>query len=472
MSASSMEIPVFHISFCIPQGKEFPFEDPSEIPLIESNVSPTDFKLHSIVSTILISLAKDISFHHGKAFPEGLRCRVILSQHSGVEVDDQYIGGLLKTAFEGVGCPVPVAVARDSGMMGLKQAAVSEQVRKVAIAQLQSEVLFFDPVSTMLFKGGQRGPFVVDMRISQFSPANKGGGLTTAAFRFPHMYAEMLDRFEYRRINEDLEVCIVGPGLQSKAKSLAYCPQLAELMAIFPRGRFTLLDNDTKALEVMKGQIERMKVIAYDPLVFRTLIMDIPENYCKAPDTMQPGLKLMADYWTTKAKAPKNVGEMLKGTCEASMLLLNVDSGQVGVREFDINTPTFASEEQYDVMVATMSILLAFGGGKVDIKKIFPSYLNALKENGSLYMDAQLMQAVLLPAYDCVTPEKLAEKLSKELDGNFSVRRVGLESYQKENTCDIGLLPRFDLVSVSSDQKGTPTITTSTIYVLTKESES
>jgi len=165
MSAIATEIPVVQISLCVPAVGEFSFKCPSEIPVNAHNIRPADVKIHPIVMNILISIAKDTAFHHGKAFPDGLRFRATLSQEKGVEIDDQRFANLIKISHDGLGCPVPVTTARNVGMMHVKQAVVSEQVRRAASVQLRAESIFFDPVSAMLFQAGQKEPLVVDLQI-------------------------------------------------------------------------------------------------------------------------------------------------------------------------------------------------------------------------------------------------------------------------------------------------------------------
>ena len=150
-------------------------------------------------------------------------------------------------------------------------------------------------------------------------------------------------------------------------------------------------------------------------------------------------------------------------------MLLNVESKAVDVKEFDINSPSFTEDDRFDVMIATMSMVLAFDEGKPDIQQVFPKYLAALNSQGALYIDAPLFNDILMPAYECDTAEEFAAKLSKELNTVFSVKRLGIESYLPGSNGDVTILPSPALADMKKTDRGFNSITTSTVFVLNKD---
>jgi hypothetical protein len=73
-----------------------------------------------------------------------------------------------------------------------------------------------------------------------------------------------------------------------------------------------------------------------------------------------------------------------------------------------------------------------------------------------------------MPALSCPSPEEVATLLSEEAGVKFSLDRIGLETYLPKTAGDVGSLPNPDLFSAKNDDRGIVSITTHSVFVLTK----
>ena len=465
MSASSM--PTYKISLSVPNSDEYPFEDPSDIPVASKQLNPIDAEVHPVAIQLFDSIAKDIAFRLRSDFKETIAFRVSLSQTEGTTIHDERFSALHRKITEGVVAGIPL---RQVGMLNiehLKRVEVDAESEKAYCLQAKEPCAFIDVSSYLLWEKGVRAPVDVNLEISRFVPMSQGGGLTTVAFRFPHMYLDMITRFAEKRRLGDLKVCIVGPGLHRPDGKLGFCSQFVELKALFPNAEFLLLDKDRDALKFLDGQLKKMKVAAYDPLVFRAITLEVADNSLLAPAIFQPMLTEIKDEWATSARISSNAKEMLDGYGEIKPMMINVNPEQIELRYFDINTSKFKEGEKFDVMVATLSLILAFCEEEsAKIEEVFTKFLDKLNDEGSLYIDAPLMHKVLIPAFGCESPEGVIEFISVKTGVPFNLERLGLETYLTDSAGDSGTLPNPNIRSGKKDHMAS--ITTHSIYVLTK----
>lgn len=464
-------LPKLQLTFTIPNTDEYPFTEPDHIPISSSSLVPSDAKINATVMTIIEGISRDIVFQLKKDFKENITLRITVSQNEGVVIDNERLSKLFHDNIKGVCAAVPTRLVKSAGLSHLKRVEVSDADKTRYEAQMGQPCTFFDTASLMLFQAGVKRPETVEVELSGFQGLGKGGGLTTAAFRFPHMYLDMFKRFGDKR-KEDLKVCIVGPGLHRPGGKLGYCSQFVELKAMFPNARFLLLDNDASAIEYLDGQYKKMKAAAYDPLVARMLTFQFDDNPYRAPEKFQPMLAEMKAEMAACAKFPPNAKEMLDGYGGIKTMMLGVDSEKIELREFDINTSAFESGEKFDVMVATMSICLALAKGRVEnMKAVMQKYIDALSINGSLYIDAALMDQILMPALDCDSPDEVMAILAERSGVKLEIDRVGLEEYLPSTVGDAGTLPNPNIAAASKDDKKIESITTHTVYVITNKGD-
>lgn len=466
MSASVL--PKLKLSFLVPDEEVYPFSEPGQIPIISSSLESSDSAINQVAAEMIIGIARDFAFLLKRDLKHTISMQIKLFQEEGIVINDPRYAALFNDNVKGMGVAVPTALVEEVGLAHLKKSEVDKDEIKRGELQIGEPCIIVNPFAFLMWQNGIKEPIELNMEISGFHAKGKGGGLTTAAFRFPHMYLDMVSRFEGRRRNE-LKVCIVGPGLQKPDGKLGFCSQFVELKALFPKAHFLLLDNDTEALAYLEKQFKGVKAAAYDPLTLRMLTFDqLKTNVLLAPEKFQPMLAEMKNELAACAKFPSNAKEMLQGFGEIKQMMLEVNPDYIELREFDINTSEFKGDEKFDVMVATMSICLALSeGDPQDFKKIMLKYVERLNKEGSLYIDSGLMHQILIPALGCDNPEEVAALLSEEAGVKFSLDRVGLETYLPETAGDIGSLPNPDLFSARNDDRGIVSITTHSVFVLT-----
>src|ERR1700733_4483932 len=68
-------------------------------------------------------------------------------------------------------------------------------------------------------------------------------GQLTGTLRFPHMLKYFFDDLENQRKADDTKVCIVGPGMWKDWNGVPTSFQFVEVLSLFPKAQFLLLDN-------------------------------------------------------------------------------------------------------------------------------------------------------------------------------------------------------------------------------------
>lgn len=209
------------------------------------------------------------------------------------------------------------------------------------------------------------------------------------------------------------------------------------------------------------------RMASYDSLSLRGYtIEDIggkKNPFYVADDGYQAAFTEMKNNLAAKAIAPRNAREMLDGVGEVKPLTLVLNPGQVEVREFDILTSDFHDGEQFDIMVATMSIVnaLARDLDKTPAANHFEAlakFLLALNEKGALYIDSKVMMAI---------KEKVGQEgfalgiryLETLLGNELRVEEVSLPSFaggrgtimNNSSHKPLGLEHRFDMKVTTSD---------------------
>lgn len=308
-------------------------------------------------------------------------------------------------------------------------------------------------------------PVTVNLEIAGRIIIGKGGGLTTGSLRFPHLLKDIVVRFSETRKSEAAKVCIVGPGLDIPEKGILTCPQFVELLVLFPNAEFLLLDNDKEALEKMEQQYKQLKFAAYDPTAHRMNTLAVEGNNFLAPKSYQTVLKEMGEQLGKVAKAPKNATKMLRGFGKLQQVFLNVNSEKIDLRSFDINSSEFNAEDQekFDVVIATMSILLAMKECSENPLDILCKHLAVLKDNGSFYSDSILIHELL--QLDLSDIRYLEEKLGSKL----VIEEIPISDYVKGATGFRAVLPSLSLQEAKAGRG--QDISTASLTVFTRKAK-
>jgi hypothetical protein len=462
---------LYKLVFNLPNSTEFPFKEPGDLAIASRSLSPADAAVHPAALSIIESLARDYVYALGSEFRETMRATVRLSPEEGLEIierTDERFSTIFKENSVDVGAVVKASAVESQGIGYLKQVEVSEDTRRQGESMSEEPVIFLDPISYILWERGIKGSFELDLEVQCRLMASEVGGLTTSVFRFPHIYQDMFKRYGDSAASSDMNVCIVGPGLDRPEKGIGSCPQFVELRALFPNANFLLLDNDAEAIKYLSQQYKTLKFAAYDPFMHRAMTADFSENTHLAPKKMQPVLKRMAEVWSQQSKRPE-ARQMLKGIGPIQPLLLNVDPDKVELREFDINTSVFKEEEarKFDVMVATMSILLALGENPEYPLDIFVKYLAALKKGGTFYVDAMVIENILSPRLSCDTCDSLASLFEKKLGGCLRFEKIALTSFLPEAVGNFSVIPQLNTNAVKGGHVDR-NISTAAVFAITR----
>jgi len=228
------------------------------------------------------------------------------------------------------------------------------------------------------------------------------GGLSTGYLRFPHLLVGIAsDIDKNKRLSQDLNVCIVGPGIREGAH-LCECPQLVELRAMMPKAHYLLLDNDKKLLELLGKAIGRQKLLAYDPTMLRGRTLGNHTNPFLAKEPLLSVLNDLKPVLANQTPVPKEPLQLLKGMGESKEILVKIDPNRIELRDFDIRSSQFKETDkgQFDVVVATMSITNTFCEQRktntaLDCFQQVGKFLELLRPGGVFYADAVLFEFLL-----------------------------------------------------------------------------
>ena len=267
-------------------------------------------------------------------------------------------------------------------------------------------------------------------------------------------------------------VCFVGAGLleYEDESVLPTCPQFIELFSLIPNGRYVLLDNNAHALKLMRDQFSR-RFASYDPIMLRACSFEGSPGFV-ADARYQALFQQMKDNLARVTIAPMNADEMLAGFGKLEPLLLRFQEGQVEVRDFDINSTNFGEGEQFNIIVATMSI---FNASHEDFRDNphknhfgkLTKFLLALKENGSLFMDMHMMEVLRTWA----GPEMfgLGIRYLEMLVGNeLLIEEIPVSDFQEKSVGTRSTLSSLSTNMLAGVSRNIITIDTSAIVVITR----
>lgn len=404
-----------------------PVDKPANIPLTQSKTIPDGVKFNGTIIRICTEMAQQYIFELGEKFkPLVLACEAELrfSARDGVAILNSTDPQFKKMSFS-----------------------------KCSEAQKKT----MTPPQTMR------------LQIWGHNAYTPGGGLTTSSLRIPHMYKHMMETIPAAvRKSDKTSVCIVGPGLDTIDTKMTPCPQAAELLSIFPKAKFLLLDNNTQALEQL-NKYRKIQMLPYDAFALRMRLMSTKDiqliNEFAAPKSYINIFNEMAASLGELACHPPNAKAMLvehKGRLDRVMLKLF--SERFAVREFDILTSKYSGpEEQFDVIVATYSIGNAVVRSDDDVVRddaleILAKFVSALKPGGTLYID--------VASYTHIVPLDTDEheRLTKLVNHTLSIGLVDVKDFMPSVDGHMGIIHSFNL---HGEQK-ISTITTSSVVVITK----
>lgn len=355
-------------------------------------------------------------------------------------------------------------------MQEVKRNLPSEEVRLQGEQQLPGQPLaFFDPTAAALWQAKIQAPVQIDLEVGCYQVTQAPGGLTTANLRFPHLLKDLSLKFSNEQKGEGMSIGIVGPGLSEAKDTLSSCPQFVEIYGLFPKAHYLLLDRDKRALSVLIGQLHDCQFTAYDPLMLKTYLFS--EKY-QISSVYQKTFRDINSTLGELAIEPKNAKEMLQGHGQIDSLTVKVDPKNVDLREFEINASQFEEQDkaQFDVLVATLSISAAVDSqsSRTLLTKLetLGKFLELLKPNGALYIDALFTTKFLLGPYGEEGMKLGLKYLESCLGNRLKNDEIPLSDFQTQMTNIIGTLNSLDLSSVKTGKTGTAS--TAALTVITR----
>lgn len=450
------------IKLTLPIQEGLLFDDPNDIEFMRKEVTPG---LDPNIVYLAESIAKDHFYHMSSTLPEVVTAQITCSVEHGVVFNSCSDERLKNCFFENTRKAFAIPAEGKSMLSGTPVHLIEPTAQMKAAAPEGS--FFVDAIALHLKANGLTGATTFNLELRPYYVVGTGKGLTTGNLRHPHLLQGILEK----NFRPDAKVCIVGPGLlEYQDKSIPpSCPQFAEIFSLLPMAEYTILDNDTHAIDVLAGQFSKGYTF-YDPVMFRAYTMPgSPE--CTQDRTFLSLFDRMKHTLGERALTPK-AKEILANIGTVKPLMLHLQNKeQVKVQEFDINSSSFSEGKKFDVMVATMSICNAIQEEVLrnplanHFEKLV-KFLDALEDQGSLFMDTNVIDMLCSPGGLGLEGGKkyLEERLGRSL--TFEI--IPVSSFVKKVEGSRGTISLLSSHLLQGAEKQVMSVDTSSIIVITK----
>lgn len=440
-----------------------PLDDKHEsLGITNKTLAPSNLNVPRNILELIDGLAFDYMTAYGQYIKDSAKARITLSLDKGITFDscsDPRMEAAFKKGITAVG--IPKSETSQGQLHFIKRVKPDKKMLEEAQTNCPGEeVIFFDPWAFSLLSAQANSPIQIDLELTKRLFGGKGKGCTTGPLRFPHLLKDLSSQ-----IKPNAKICIVGPGLLEEENAMPSCPQFVEIYSLFPQADFLLLDNDPNALSVLRNQFHKCKFAAYDPTMLKSYTEKDRSDF-RPNKSYQKIFASLKNAFAKSAILPKSAANMLMSDVPAERLVVKVNPEKIEVREFDINTSSLAKNEQFDVIISTMTI------GNVIHDKIketpecdrlsyLQKFLDNLKDHGSLYIDTHLVTSYF------GSLEELIKSLELRMECPLKGREIPLSDF---NPAQLSLVGTLDSMTISSlkKYKMDKNITSTSLMVITR----
>lgn len=404
MASFSPDFPIISIPVITPEPQQV-WSSADEVGIFSPTIVPATANISPIIQKMLQSLAKDYMFECQGigGYPEKIKATMTFDPQKGIIIDscsDSKAKKCWENTMEQSCVSIPRAKL-NTRQIPLLEVKPTSKMLEEAQAQSIKDPVFYNMAAFSLWSQGVKTSSSVHVEFENWKPQSASGGITTAELRYPHMLKDMRTRC-HQLVMGKPKVCIVGPGMANVGeKNEPSCPQLVELMGLFVNGEFDLLDNNEELIKTMQDQTKAQR-LPYLPLAYR-MLTDTVYSF-RAPESYQKMLSGLKNRWVARINQEEQTPskELLSGTGPLKTIYLKPYNGQVRATLFDI-TKDSPKKAHYDLIIATNSLSLVLSNySQSDLAddlfkgpaKLLAPQINALKEEGVLYIDWQFKSFV------------------------------------------------------------------------------
>lgn len=277
---------------------------------------------------------------------------------------------------------------------------------------------------------------------NHYRGASKGSLVLTATaiLRFPHMLSDLLDQEQRSSRTDKANVLILGTGVQDTEAGLEL-PFVHEIAAVFPTANMDIVDLDSR--------IEKaVQTTRYRPNLGMGLAKKVvanKENFSRFKDTDS---EKHAKAQRSHLQLQKFVPTIPLRLREHPDLRINVETNY-----FELHKP----QKRYDYIIATKSLLypLISTMTREEKRSLVSKYLNALSDNGRLYIDYQTMYLIE------------EEEIDASLNGFEMSIIEHMSSYGDASNCKDKTYVDYDYIACLNSDNGRVS-TTEDIVVITR----
>jgi hypothetical protein len=370
--------------------------------LIQKILPPKDVKVSPKILNMLSDLAQEFVSHQPPAFDTKFqRCKIAASLNEGLVIEgNERILNCFKEMYGGLCAVVEEEQAKLAGLDKVRQLTPGEKAQEEAKRSFPGKnVIYFDPFAIAMFRDKISDP--IEMHFNIHYITSPGKRLKTGCLQFPHLLKDLHDRLN--TYSQDMHCCIVGSDLVKMAGGLPFSPQLAELMLMFPEAHFLILDNNKKTVDSLKKYLNQRNRAIYDPTLLKYYLQEHTNEPKYALKQYRNVFTFLKENLIKHSQKPKNAKKAFYSINENQQIFFKAQSKKIEVSEFEIYKSLFSESQKrpFDLIVATYSISVEFGTKlQQNIPEnhfaVLAKFLDALKENGSLYIDMNFLRILKL----------------------------------------------------------------------------
>jgi len=386
----------------------------------------------------LEKLACDFALAVGIENALGISLHLRFSLKNGVEIlngiDDRIKKTFYDICFQSTGFVTEEHVKELGLLEKLKVKQGNSSQIEVVKKAIDQEIVAFEGLSLTLYQKGISSDVEIIMKMQSLQVRIKGDHQTTSALRYPHLYRDLLNRFNReKRDGAQLHIRIIEPGSFIGDSHLLYSSQFAEMLALFPNSHFTLNTCDSSSAERLRLQLKSLQRAPYDPLTLRTCAS---ETYFELNYTNRK----YRDVFQTIIDGINQLSGRTNSFMDdetPNPLLLKTQPKCINIASFDFPSIWNKLNARSDIIVAIMVLGDLLDACHGDSLAVLEGFILALNVGGTLYLD--------LPTGDRILDEgeerfERKNRLEKKIGCEIEIEKIPVSDYVLKADGDCALV--------------------------------
>jgi hypothetical protein len=453
-----MTIPTLFLScYTGLEGKDFTPTTHHDIYVADQRITPKDAKIHIYLLNLITSLAKHYVFEQKKAICS-FETTITFSTRNGVTFSLNTDLRLIDVFHQIKGTPVELPLVKETQTIydNVKQVFHPKKYTAYPQAVPSTTMFYVDEVALGLVYHGVDTPTQIRVSV-QAQQAIPAEAKLSASIRFPHLMHTVMERYS----QTTPKICLIDARIAA-----GKCPLFVEFRALFKKSPITLFSESECTIKAL-SLIKTSGIAFYDISTLRARLISLTDEDSLTPTPVKyaPWLEQMRDGLIELAKDPSDK-RMIQGTGPVKPLMLANEAEKMEIHLINASSPEFTDTDKksFDIVVGIFSLSTTLGETLITTSNFDPvlfmqKYLELLKDEGTLYVDAML--------YDDHYQDPLIWKtLEERLNTTFIIEEIPFTDFLPTaigKQANIPLLTRENIRNLLKND-GSPR-TVSTVYL-------